>query len=295
VDALPAVELAWSQSPGGDRCLDRGSLVAKVEETVGHRVFVSGGPADTVIDGSIGPAPRGWGWVAVVEARRAGTTAFRRELALDGPDCHRLDEAIVLVVALMVDSAKHAAPLAIPAAPESQAASIGADVAIALGMLPGAAAGFGLATDLKIPPLWPIALRTHAWPVSQAIEGGSGGRLGAWTFGAGLCPLTLTARSGKGDWGLYACVGATGGAIYSNGVGLDVTRDNTRPYLQVEVWTGLRLRIAGPLFAVVELEGAVPFAHDSYSYTQADGTVRDVFKTSPFIPLGHARVEVRVP
>ncbi len=291
MDALPAVELAWSQSPGGETCLDRDSLVAKVEETIGHLVFASGRPSETLIDGSIGRGPRGSGWLAVVEARRAGATAFRRELALDGPDCHRLDEAIVLVVALMVDSARQAAPLAIRAAPESQAVAIGADVAIALGMLPGAAVGIGLASDVKIPPLWPIALQTHAWPVSQAIQGGAGGRLGAWTFGAGLCPLTFASR----NWGLYACAGATGGAIYSNGVDLDVSRSNTRPYLQADVWTGIRLRIAGPLFAVVELEGAVPFAHDSYSYAQADGTVRDVFKTSPFIPLGHARVEVRVP
>jgi hypothetical protein len=291
VDALPAVELAWSQLPGGETCLDRGSLVVKVEETIGRSVFASGVSSGTLIEGTVGPGPRGGGWLAVVEARSAGTTAFRRELALQGSDCRRLDEAIVLVVALMIDSTKSEAPLAIRAAPEVPTVAIGADVAFAPGMLPGMAAGVGLASDVKVPPLWPIVLRTHAWPMSEASQDGAGGKLGSWTFGAGLCPFTLARRG----WAIYACVGATGGAIYSSGMNLDVSRSNTRAYLQAEVLPGIRVRVVGPVFAVVEVGGAVPFARDSYSYSQADGTVHQVFRTAEFIPLGHARVEVRFP
>jgi hypothetical protein len=282
--------LAWSQSPGGEACLDRPALVEKLQETLGHRTFVRSGEAATVIDGTVGPGPRG-GWLAVVEARSAGQATFRRELALSAPDCHRLDEAIVLVVALMVDSTELEAPLAIPPPPEGPAVGIGPDLAVAFGMLPGVVAGIGLASDVKIPPLWPLALWMHAWPTSQALQDGSGGKLGAWTAGGGLCPVAVA----RGTWALYGCAGVTGGAIYSSGVGLDIPHSTTRGYGQAELRAGLRVRVAGPVFAGLEVGGAIPFARDAYTYVQADGTARDVFQTAAVILLGHARIEVRVP
>ncbi len=288
--AAPPVVLAWSQLPGGEACLDRPALVQKLQETLGHRTFVQSGQVATVIHGTVGPGPSG-GWLAVVEARSAGQTTFRRELALGASDCHRLDEAIVLVVALMVDSTEPEAPLAIPPPPEGPAVGIGPDVAVAFGMLPGVVAGIGLASDIKIPPLWPLALWMHAWPTSQALQDGSGGKLGAWTAGGGLCPVALA----KSTWSLYGCAGVTGGVIYSSGVGLDVPYSTNRGYAQAELRAGLRLRIAGPVFASLEVGGAVPFARDSYTYVLADGTARNVFQTAAVIPLGHVRVEVRVP
>lgn len=286
----PPVVLAWSQSPGGEACLDRPALVEKLEGTLGHRAFVQSGQAATVIHGTVGPVPGG-GWLAVVEARSVGQTTFRRELALSGSDCHRLDEAIVLVVALMVDSTELEAPLAIPSPPEGPAVGIGPDLAVAFGMLPGVVAGIGLASDVKIPPLWPLALWMHAWPTSRAPRDGSGGKLGAWTAGGGLCPVALA----RITWALYGCAGVTGGVIYSSGVGLDIPYSTNRGYGQAELRAGLRVRVAGPVFAGLEIGGAVPFARDSYTYVQADGTGRDVFQTAAVIPLGHARVEVRVP
>jgi hypothetical protein len=53
--------------------------------------------------------------------------------------------------------------------------------------------------------------------------------------------------------------------------------------------------MGGPLFARFELGAAVPVARDRYQYTQADGTVHQVFETAAVIPLGHVGVEVRVP
>jgi hypothetical protein len=286
-----AVELSWTQSAGAEVCIDRAAVVERVERTVGHRVFVPSGHADATLTGRIGPGPRGQGWLAVLEERSGDETTFRRELALAGSDCRRLDEAIVLVVALMVDSTQSATPLAIPAPPESVAVALGPDFALAYGMLPGAAIGFGLASDFTLPPLWPIALSTHGWPVSEAVQDGSGGRLWAWTLGVALCPVLASDRS----WGFYGCVGVTGGSIDSSGTGLDVARSTTRAYAQAELRLGLRFRLAGPFFGALEGGSAVPFARDSYSYTQADGTVREVFQTAAVIPLLHARVEIRVP
>jgi hypothetical protein len=287
-----AVDLSWTQSAGAETCIDRPALVERVEKTVGHKVFVPAGRGESNLIGRIGAGPLGQGWLAVVEAKKDGETTFRRELAMGGSDCRRLDEAIVLVVALMVDSTQSGgAPLAVPEPAEPIRVAIGPDVAFALGMLPGAAFGFGLSSEVNVAPVWPITLSTHGWPVSRAIENGAGGRLWAWTIGVALCPVAASERA----WALFACVGVTGGSIDSTGTQLDVAKSTTRAYAQGEARLGFRFRIAGPLFGATEAGAAVPFARDTYTFTQADGATDVVFQTAAVIPLLHARLEVRVP
>jgi hypothetical protein len=292
VSGAATIELAWNRSPGAESCIESRELVDKVEAVVGRGAFVPAGRGSTVVVGTVGPAPAGGGWLAVVEARIGGVTATRRELGVDAPDCRQLDEAIVLVVALMADSAEaQPSVLRIPATPEPPSVGMGLDVAIALGMLPGAAVGLGLASEITIPPMWPVALWTHAWLPSLALQGDSGGRLGAWTLGAGICPVATTHRR----WTFAGCLGASGGAIDSNGVDLDVPESKTLGFAEGEIRVGFRARIAGPFFAGIDLGAGIPFTRYAFHYTQADGTVRDVFHTAAVIPQAGARLEVRVP
>jgi hypothetical protein len=292
VDTPAPVELVWTQeSPGAQACIDRAALASKVEQIVGRHVFAGEGRGQSVIRGEIGPWPGHSGWLAIVEARTASAVTLRRELTLDAHDCKQLDGPITLVVALMVDSSEKEAPLALPAPAQPVTVGVGADTTVAYGLLPGAAVGFGLATDLYVPPLWPVMLSTHFWPLSQVVEEGSGGRLGAWSGGGALCPLVWTRYA----WSAYGCAGATGAVIESNGVGLDLEHSHTRPYLQADARAGLRLRIAGPLFLAVEAEGGFPFSRDSYSYVDSNGVEHKVFQTAPVVPSGHARLELRVP
>jgi hypothetical protein len=292
VSGAATIELAWNRAPGAESCIESRELVDKVEAVVGRGAFVPAGRGSTVVVGTVGPAPAGGGWFAVVEARIAGVTATRRELGVDASDCRQLDEAVVLVVALMADSAEGQPPvLRIPATPEPPSVGMGLDVAIALGMLPGAAVGLGLASEITIPPMWPIALWTHAWLPSLALQGDAGGRLGAWTLGAGICPVAVTRRR----WTFAGCLGASGGAIDSNGVDLDVPESKTLGFAEGEIRAGFRARIAGPFFAGVDLGAGVPFTRYAFHYTQADGTVHDVFHTAAVIPQAGARLEVRVP
>ena len=287
-----AVELSWTHAAGAEVCIDRPSVVERVEKTVGRRVFVAAGQGEATLVGRISPRPRGQGWLAVIEERTSGEMTFRRELAMGASDCRRLDEAIVLVIALMVDSTQSGAPLDVPAPAEPVEVALGPDFALAYGLLPGAALGFGLASDFTVPPLWPIALSTHGWPVSQALSpDGPGGKLWAWTIGAATCPLLARDHA----WATYGCVGVTGGSIDSSGTGLDVARSTTRAYAQGELRLGARIRIAGPLFAVIEGGAALPFARDTYTYTRSDGSTQQVFETGTVIPIVHARVEIRVP
>jgi hypothetical protein len=289
---VPAtIALSWSQAPGGGACIDRPGLVHKLEATVGARRILPADQADTAIHGTVGPTSDGRGWLAVIEARHGDGSAFERRLSIDGVDCRELDEAIVLVVALMVDSAQTQAPLKVPSRPQASSVSVGVDGAFAVGMLPSAAVGIGLTSDVRMAPLWPVDLWTDLWPTSQTLRGGAGARFGAWTAGIALCPLDVADRT----WTFYGCAGATGGEILSSGIGLDVSYSHTRAYAQVELRVGTRVRLAGPLFAAIDVGAGVPVARDTYTYSQPGAGVEDVFRTAAVIPFGHLGVEVRGP
>jgi hypothetical protein len=297
MDGLPATELAWTRMAGGESCIERQELAARVEAIVGRRTFLPAGTQggdSTLVAGQVGPDAEGRGWLAVIEARRAGATPLRRNLGLISSDCRQLDEAIVLVVALMVDSGDTGAPtpvLRIPQAPQPVRVAVAVDAGVTFGMLPGVATGFGLAADVTVPPIWPIAVWTNVWPISQALDERAGGRLQAWTLGAGLCPVAIARPS----WEFFGCAGATGGAIDSSGVGINRPKDEAREYVQGELRAGFRVRLAGPLFLGLQPGAAVPFTRYAYQYALADGSVHEVFRTAPVVALGHATLEVRVP
>jgi hypothetical protein len=298
MDAPAAVELAWDPSSARQGCIDQDELATRVESTLGHRVFASSGSAEvgTTVRGYAAADPPGRGWIAVVEVRRGDAPPLRRELRLGAADCHQLDDAIVLVVALMVDvsgGGSSALPLDIGRAPRRVTVSVGPDIAIAAGMLPGAAVGIGLVMQTEIRPLWPIAVWAHGWPVTNALAPVSqaGGQIWALTFGAALCPWKL-ARS---RWEFLACGGGTAGVIYSQGVGpLQPPKSDKRLYVQAEIQGGVRVQVMGPISVRLALGVAVPITQNRYDFTQPDGSQSPpVFQTWAVVPLGHVSIEVR--
>lgn len=296
----PAVELAWSRGPGAEACIDGRELAAEVQATIGRPVVPAtslgdGGPPSAggplQLEGAVQPLGRGW--MAVVEVRTLGPV-LRREVTLDAPDCRRFDEALVLVVALLAEAALPTPTvprLTLPTPAPSVSVGIGPDFAVAVGMLPGVAFGFGLATEVALPPLWHLAAWAHAWPISEALDGRSGASLSAWTLGASPCigPAAHEARS------FFACVGASGGVVYASGVGLEVTHTSSRPYLQGEIRAGFRMRLAKPMFLRLEVGAGVPIARDSYQFTASDGVSHAVFRPAPIVALGRLAVEFRAP
>jgi hypothetical protein len=293
VNGPPAVELVWNRGAGAEACIDGRELARRVGATLGRPVSAvrtSEPDSDAVrLSGEV--TPLAGGWLAVVEVRAAGP-ALRREVSLDVADCRQLDEDIVLVVALMADAAVPRVPrLTLPVRAPSASVAIGPDAIVAFGMLPGVAAGFGLASDVALPPYWHFAAWAHGWPTSQALDGTTGGRLAAWTFGAGPC----WGHVGADRASFSGCLGASGGVVYASGVGLLVRYSHALPYVQGEVRVGVRLRIAGPAFARVEAGLGVPFARNTYQFTDAQGMTRQLFRTAPVIPFVRLAVEFRAP
>jgi hypothetical protein len=309
VDAPPAIELVWDRGHGADSCIEGAELAGRVQATLGRPVrSVRGGTHDEnepgaandsrrvaigseMLEGSVSPLPAG-GWIAVVIVRGIDGAVLRREVTLAAADCRQLDEAIVLVVALMADAPSPRPPaLVVRTRRDSTSIAIGPDVALAVGMLPGLALGFGFSSDVAIPPHWHVAAWAHAWPVSEVLDDGSGARLAAWTFGAGPC---LGTASGE-RWSIFGCLGAAAGVVYASGVGLEVSHSRALAYVQGELRVGIRGRLWGPLFLRLEGGAAVPATRATYEFTAADGLARDVFRTAAVVPVARLGVEFRAP
>jgi hypothetical protein len=295
MDAAPSVEIVWTQSEGGERCIGESELRTQVQAALGQPTSVhppegpNEGTEKAFVRGSVGRGMLGRGWTAVIEVRRGDAASLRRELALDASDCRQLDEAIVLVTTLLLDaSIPTPSPLRVTGHATPISVSIGPDVVVAWGMLPGLSYGIGLVSETEIRPLWPIVLSAHEWPVSRATQGGSGGDLGAATFGAALCPGILTKRV----WGIFVCAGASGGEITSRGVGLDHPRGDVRPYVQIEAQVGVRLRIATFVTARLGLGAGVPLSQDSYQFRSDTGNLQTVFRTSDAVLGSQVAIEL---
>jgi hypothetical protein len=288
-----AVALTWSRDAGGQDCIDPRELAARVEAVVDRKVFAPESQAGTVIAGAAGPRRGGEGWQATVEARTDGSVVMRRQVSVRGADCRQLDEAVVLVIALMVDSAESLpVVLDLPVASRPVSEAVGLGLAIAPGMMPGVGVSVGFTASVAIPPVWPIVLWTSTWPTSLAVgTSDKGGHFGAWTVGAAICPLFVDQKG----WGAAACLGGSGGAITSNGVNLDEPDNKTLGYAEVDARIDLRVRLAGPVFAALELGASVPVTRYAYRYMEANDAVQVVFQTAPVIPQAGVRVEVRIP
>lgn len=294
MDGLPPVELVWTETLGGEECICEKELGARLSTALGRPVVTGStgdGQGSEVVSGTVGRATTGPGWEAVVEVRRGDSPPLRRVLRLVASDCRELDEAVVLVMALLVDSDVSTPPsLTIQSHAPAVSIAIGPDLAIATGRLPGVSFGFGLTGEAQIGRgFWAVSLSAHEWPLSRATVGASGGQMGAWTLGVGVCPFTPVG----GSWEVFVCAGGSGGQVNSAGIGLDRARDNARAFVQVDAQIGARLRLASSLALRLALGSGVPIVRDRYAFVEADGTVREVFRTAGVVPMGQLSVEFR--
>jgi hypothetical protein len=299
MDAAPAVEIVWTQAQGGDECIGQDDLATKVQAAIGRTsqtLLPDGRPDLAIVRGSIGKDPSGQGWAAAIEVRRGDGPPLRRELRLSAANCRQLDETIVLVVEMLLDAAilQEKPPSVVENSRPKLAVSLGPDVAIGIGMLPGISFGLGLVSETEIHPLWPIAVWGHFWSPTIMTAAALPGQWEAWTFGAAACRLTFPGNVLT----LFGCVGGSGGWINSHGVAslgvLNSTNDALRTYVEIDARVGVRLRIVGPIVARLALGAGVPVSLYSYEYYDARGVPsRPVFTTWPVGATIELGIELR--
>ncbi len=95
--------LSWIREPGAEECISAERLAKAMEEHLGYPAFAEGG--ELVVQGTVARLDAPTRFQAEVELRdREGTLLGRREVETPGSTCGVLDEALVLVLALAIDT-----------------------------------------------------------------------------------------------------------------------------------------------------------------------------------------------
>jgi hypothetical protein len=96
--------LSWVRLRGTEACISTQALAERVEERVGHAVFVSASQADLSLEGHVERSAKPSAFVAtLVVSDRSGHVLGRRVLRAPGDDCDALTPSLVLVIAIAID------------------------------------------------------------------------------------------------------------------------------------------------------------------------------------------------
>lgn len=303
--AQAPTSLRWSRAPGAETCIEAVALAAAVEARLAREVFTEG--STLVIEGEVGPSATGY--VVQLMLRSGAEVVGERTLESRRPRCSGLDDSLVLMVALLVEVGEQAIEVTLPAppvdddapAPDSSppaAAPVDdtppapppswARLAMTLGArgaidaLPGPAVGVQGAIELGRP----VALRVAgAYLPEVSVEAGAGraARLSLAVAQVGAC-----ADGAPVAWlELGGCLSLSAGAVQGSGIGFDVSRAGTLPWLALELAGRARISLMGPLAVELALGLEVPVTSGRFVVGQA-GAARVVYAhplVAPFLGL----------
>jgi hypothetical protein len=292
------VDLAWSQDDPS--CLDANDLTTVVERTLGRPVFHAEAEPSARVTGNVGRAgaSRFEAHVALVAAD--GRVLAERWLATQ-QDCGRLDEAIALVVTLMIDSVEdkptplsisplpvraEAPPPAPPRAPIRLSLGLGAGFAWSL--LPQATGSVDLRGEIARRGFVPIALTLRVYPFDSVLVGGVGGKFSAWTAELAACPAWSNDRVRLG-----ACAGFAGGTIHGSELNLLDGESHVRPLVLVTLMPFAAVRLGGPVWT--RLEGGVwfPLLRDPWGYLNTRNAFVEIFRPGIVVPAAALTFEIQ--
>jgi len=104
LEANPRVALGLTRGEGTQACIQGGAIERAVERRLRRRVFAGNESPDLHIDVALARESDGAWSARLVLRGRSGAELGARELQTQAAHCSALDDALVLVVALLVDS-----------------------------------------------------------------------------------------------------------------------------------------------------------------------------------------------
>lgn len=119
------VRLSFVRTSSAQDCLTASALERELVARMGYDPFT--GPARQWIEAAVAQHGNDFE-VQLFERDSAGSTLGSRVLLEKGPDCHKLDDAIVLAIALIIDPTVHLAPATHTAPVADAAATLNAPV-----------------------------------------------------------------------------------------------------------------------------------------------------------------------
>lgn len=273
---------------GPPACIDAPSLEALVREQVDRTSFVPEANAELRV--RVRFRAEADGYHVVVDALdRDSANLGSRALEEPDPDCRALDQSLLLVVALVVDSPGiRERAREVSARSERLPLVIAAFGGIAIEATPDVAPIAGISLTFDLVPFW--SLRTE---IELAYGGASEvGQAGARFYRAGgalsLCPgLRLGAWIGR------LCAGVSGAAVVADGFGFDFNETEVRPALDARA--GLFVSFVERALAVeLGVTGGVPIIRDRFSFSEPEGVMTAFYQPSPVYVLVTGAVGIAV-
>lgn len=306
-EAAPArrVDLTWRSEDA--TCIDQATLARTVESTLGRPVFHADAPASASIEGRVEPAASGSGFRAAMTMRSpSGEVLSQRDVSTQATSCDRLDEAVAVVIALMVDGVEETVSLRLPPEPSRTPAQAAppppapaqtappeagssmnvepeAGATIAAGLVPHA--GLGAYGRLSLPagPL-SFAVGLQGFPATRTVQSGPGASIHAWTFDLDGCYAPVDDVS----WRLVGCALLGAGWLAAAPFGTDRTDSVIHPLVFAGASVEGAWRVAGPLWLHLRTALTVPFESPEYFFRATDGshTVFQPWVVSPSLSAG---------
>ncbi len=276
--------LRWTRAPGAQSCIDAAALRIAVEARLRRRVFVDADVAPVVIEAHIAPASAGW-HVAIAVRDGAGAALGARELDDPAPECRSVDDALALIIALIVDP--DAATRAAPPTPAPAAApwqfGLAANGTAAAGLLPGAAFGGALAVTFDAPRIPPGVVRATLWREDEAASAQVGARFDLATASVALCPRVW----GRDAIDVATCGGGEAGRVSARGFGFDLSQRTTTLVGHVLIEPRLEVRLGRTLTIDAGLGLRVPIVRPRFTYDQGGMAVL-LYQAPALAVVGHA-------
>jgi hypothetical protein len=316
LDANPRVALELSRGDGTEACMRQSAVEHAVERRLRRHVFVKTDPADLHIAIAFAKDPQG-AWTAKLSLRgRNGGELGARELDTHASHCSALDDALVLVVALLVDSPEARAELTQPAPPpkppeepvaeaphppsvaaerptpielppetyaprEPYRIEIAASVVGAAGVLPGIALGGELMLGVTPPHFIELRLRPSGFlpKTEHTPSPDRGGRFSLITVGLDACPLDHDA----GRLRFAACAGQRVGSMHAEGFGFRQSASSSELYYALGASAGAAFWFAPPVGVRLGLDLEAPLTRNAYFSLGPSGERREIFRPSPIV------------
>jgi hypothetical protein len=292
------VELNWtSEDP---RCIDEAGLARTVESTLGRPVLHAEAPAAAIIEGRIDAAASGKGFRASITMRSpSGEIISERAVTTPASSCDRLDEAVALIVALMVDSVQEESGQPAPAtppeaeslrvAPEPPRApkpSVEGEIggALTMGLLPGVAPSAYARLSLAVERA-SLSVAAQGLPPSRTAEHGPSARIHAWAFDVDGC-YALTDRA---SWRILGCALVGVGWMDATPFGTDRTESVVHPLVFGGASIEGAWRLDAALWLHVRSALWSPFESPEYFFQGRAGESHTVFRpwaVAPSLSLG---------
>ncbi len=298
--AAPAradVTLRW-MAP--HECLDEAGLRAMFEAAVGTSIESSGAPG-TLIEVRFEREPG----QRSVRVRIEGPSEARdRVLTIDGDDCHRLDEGLVVIVALLLDevteeqAARESPPIRLPTSenlrentsnPPIRGALAGGVLA-RVDSLPGMAGAAQLVLGLRPIDALVLELSVAGFPGVESIQAdGVGARVLAGGVSLGGCGLSRMASFFE----LGGCISVWATGILATGIGFERRDSSTGGEIAGVLDARIGVQLVGPLWMRGGAGLGVSVVRAQIHFIDG-GEVRVIHESAPVYPVMSLAFELRL-